>query len=245
MIYRSVINCRLLQSISLFSALFGTAFLASPCRGGLTHYYPFSLDASDTIGSAHGTLVDGASVNGGLLLLDGGNDYVQFGQKIVPTSGSYSVTMFARQTTPQNYYAELISQGFSGPGFYIGHDYNGTIRVGDSWLNTGVPFPSDGEFHHIAVTVDAVAGESKLYIDGSLSATLASAISSTAGGTHTRFGNQFDFHTEFFGGTLDEVRIYDHSLTAGEIATLAVPEPATATLALLVVGFASLASRRR
>ena len=56
-------------------------------------------------------------------------------------------------------FVELISQGESlGPGFYIGHDPSGFIRVSDSWLFTGVPFGSIGVMHHYALTVDGAAG---------------------------------------------------------------------------------------
>jgi hypothetical protein len=145
------------------------------------------------------------------------------------------VALVARQTTAQSNFIELISQGFSGgPGFYIGHDPSGFIRVSDSWNSLIEPFPSDGQFHHFAVTVDADTDNSRLYVDGVLTDTFGSTIATTSGGTDTRFGRQFNPFLEFFGGALDEVRIYDASLTAGEVAQLtAVPEPST--LVLLVI----------
>ena len=180
----------------------------------------------------------------GAMHLDGIDDFVQFGERIIPSAGSYTVAMFARQTTPQlGAYVELISQD-GGPNFYIGHDPSGIIRVSDAWLSTGIPFPSDSAFHHYAVTVDATAGNSRLYIDGSLSATLGSAINPVPGGTDTRLGRQFNGHAEYFGGAIDDVRIYDTALTAGQVFGLAVPEPATATLVTLGSGLFLAATRR-
>lgn len=223
--------------------------LASPARAQLLHYYPFTTNANDVVGGANGTLIGGAAVAGGQLVLNGTSAYVQFGTKIVPTSGSYTVALFARQTAAQPSYAELISQGFSsGPGFYIGHDPSHNIRVTDQWTVTGVPFPPVGSTAHLALTVDALTGRSRLYIDGALAATRNLAIATTTGGTNTRLGRQFDCCTEFFAGDIDELRVYGSALSRAEVAALAtaVPEPSTVVLtatALLAVGGA--ARRRR
>ena len=184
------------------------------------HYYPFSGGPEDAAGAANGTLVGGAAVVAGELLLDGVDDYVQLGEHIVPTSGSYTVALFARQPIPQTGHRELISQGFSnGPGFYIGHNPLGVIRVSDSWLNTGVAYPSDGLWHHFAVAVDSTVGSTTLYVDGILQASVGFAIATTPAGTDTRFGQQFD-DDEYFAGSLDEIRIYDRALSALEIGII-------------------------
>jgi hypothetical protein len=199
------------------------------------HFYDFSSGALDSIGTAHGTLMGGANVTGGYLNLNGSTAFVQFSQKIVPSSGSYTVALFAFESQPTPNFVELISQGSSGvPGFYIGHDPGGNIRVTDSW-SPGVSFPSDGALHHFALVVDSGAGTSRFYIDGSLVGSVNFAIS-TSGATNTRFGRQFDPFGEFFNGGIDDVRIYDHALSASEIANLssagpsAIPEPSTMVL---------------
>lgn len=223
----------------------------------LLHQYDFTGDASDAVGTADGSLINGASVSGGLLILDGTDDYVQFGEKIVPTSGSYSVTLFARQSALQNgSIVEFISQGFSGgPGFYIGHA-SSQIRATDSWASTGVAYPSDLVQHHFALTVDAGTSVSSFYIDGTLLGTLNAAITTTSGGTNTRFGRQFEPFAEFFRGELDDVRVYSGALNATQVAAVAtgaslVAAPEMGTLALLglgvlpIVAFAARRQRRR
>lgn len=192
----------------------------------LVHHYPFDAAVEDAAGNADGTLVNGAQVSDGLLVLDGIDDYVQFDEHIVPVDGDYTVAFFARQTTLQtDEFIEMISQGFStGPGFYLGRHREGFIRAGDLWQNTGVDFPVDGQFHHYALVADATAERTLLYIDGLLRATHGAAIGSTAEGTHTRLGSQFDtggVDLEWFHGHLDDVRVYDTALDANAIWALA------------------------
>ncbi|MCX5804530.1 MAG: hypothetical protein NT010_00470 [Proteobacteria bacterium] len=230
----------------IFTVFFALCMLTSPCYAGMIHYYSFTTDASDQVGGANGTLTNGASVAYGVLHLDGSNDYVQYSQRLVPTSGSYTVALFAAESLPKTDYAEMISQGYSGgPGFYIGHDPWGGVRVGDNSWPTGVAFPSDGLMHHYAFTVDAVAGKSKLFIDGKWAATYDGAITSTTGGDYTRLGSQFSYYGEFFGGTIDEVRIYDNALSASEVKSLYNPVPIPSALLLFAPGLASLAVIRR
>jgi uncharacterized repeat protein (TIGR01451 family) len=185
----------------------------------LLHWYTFQGNANDQIGTANGTLVGGAAASAGLLSLDGSSGYVQFGSQIVPTSGSYSVTMFATETAASSAIAELISQGQTGGGFYIGHDAGGQVRVGDAWTSTGVPFPADGLQHHYALVMDASANLAQLYIDGALAATHAAF--TTNAGDNTKLGSQYFAAGEFFHGNLADVRVYQGALTASEVAFVA------------------------
>jgi len=208
-----------MKTIFIFAMI---AVMVSPSYAALIHHYNFNTDASDLVGSENGALISGASVSGGKLNLDGVDDYVQFGAQIVPTSGSYTVALFAQQASSQATYVELISQGFSGgPGFYLGHDPSGNIRATDSWISTGVAFPSDGQFHHYSLVVDTGSSSSSLYLDGLLQATLGSAIATTNSGDGTRLGRQFGGIAEYFHGALDDVRIYDYALTSNEVLDLA------------------------
>jgi hypothetical protein len=189
--------------------------------GQLIHHYPFAGDASDVVGGADGALVGGAGVSGGILTLDGSTGYLQMPGKVVPTAGSYTVALFVRLDVPHPQHVEFISQGCSScPGFYIGLDPGGLSRVTDDWRPATVS-PTDGAFHHYALTVDADGGQSFLYLDGVLEATTNSALTTTTLGTDTRLGRQFEPFNEFLDGDLDEVRIYVGVLSAAEVAGLA------------------------
>lgn len=202
------------------SAVLGVASAAA--SADLIHHYPMVGDVSDVVGNAHGTLVNGAAICDGALCLDGVDDYVQIDLKIVPRSGSYSVAMFYRQDSMQMTYVELISQGFSGAGFYVGHDPSRRFRVTDQWGDGSAgSFPPPGDWHHLAVTVDADANLTTLYVDGQPVNTRSVAIATTDGGDSTRFGRQFDPFEEFLHGLMDDIRIYDHALSREDVAELA------------------------
>ncbi len=219
----SLAPCWLLMSVLCLLAL--APGLLGQVTTTLLHQYTFQGDANDAVGSANGTLLGGASASGGKLMLNGSGAYVQFVGHLVPTSGSYSVALFAQATTPGLTIEELISQGFStGPGFYLGYFTSSStqiIRATDSWQLTGVPFPTDGQQHHYAFVVDAAANQSRFYVDGVLMATLPSAITTTTAGNDTRLGRQFDPDAEYFDGTLSDVRIYSGALDGQAVATLA------------------------
>ncbi len=205
--------------LSLLLAAFGSVPAAQAAT--LLHHYSFDGAAViDSVGIADGSFSGAAWNTNGWLHLEGG--FVQFTQKLIPTSGGFSVVLLARELSPSPYdIAEMISQGQSyGPGFYIG--YYGSarpMRLGDQWQSTGVAFPSDGLVHHYAFTTDSSGA--RLYIDGLL-VTNHGPISVSASGENTRLGCQFGMYGEFFRGELDGLRIYSGALTAEEVKALAV-----------------------
>jgi hypothetical protein len=194
---------------------------------GLVAYYPFDGNANDASGNNNnGTEYGGATYTnsgfkGGAIRLDGNDDYVELNRFVIPTTGSFSVALWARQSSLQSGYREIISQGQSGgPGFYIGHTPNHTVRVGDAHLDTGIPFPSDGQWHQYAVTVDRSSNTTKFYIDSALLASWDALLISQSG-SFTVFGRQFpSCCAEFFQGDLDEAYIYNRAISSNEVRQL-------------------------
>ncbi|MDM7860401.1 hypothetical protein QTP81_07315 [Alteromonas sp. ASW11-36] len=223
------------------------SFISLNASAALIHSYTFDgSSVVDSTGSVDGTLLGGATVSGGTLNLDGIDDLVQLDGAIIPLLGSsFSVLIDAQQLSPQSaLFVELISQGFSGGGFYIGHDRNRDIRLGDTILNTSLKFPSDNKFHSFALTT----GDSftRFYIDTQLVYTANYNIGPSAGGSDTRFGAQFAPFGEFFHGKLDNIFIYNEVLSLEEIKEIqgANEVPAPQTIGLLLIGFACLFARK-
>ncbi|MEK6701001.1 MAG: LamG-like jellyroll fold domain-containing protein [Planctomycetota bacterium] len=220
---RKLVRGRVPRGLVWNAVAVGVAGVAFPALGQATliHSYPFNSDVTDTVGSANGTLVGGATVLDGYLSLQAAQQqYVQFAENLVPQSGSISVSLLARaQTLPDNHF-ELISQGHSGGcGFYIGGDPSHNIRVGDPWYITEEPYPSDGEWHHFVVTVNEAESMTRLYIDGTLLRERAGDFCRNSA-TFTRLGKQFEPYAEYFNGAIDDVNIYTGVLTPAEIAGL-------------------------
>jgi len=188
----------------------------------------FALASSPNaeLGGATATLAGGASLTGGRLALNGSSGYLQLNSRIIPASGSFSVTLFARETVSTPTYVEFISQGISGSGFYIGHTPGGNMRVSDAWQDTGIPMPQDPLEHHYAVAYDAANNLTRLYIDAQLSATLSGSPTRGAiGGDNTRLGRQYDPFAEYLAGTIDDVGVHLTALSGSDVQALARRTP--------------------
>ncbi len=187
----------------------------------MLHAYSMAAGVTDAIGGVNGTLNGGATVANGALTLDGTSGYVSFAQNLIPATGSFTLSFWLRNRTTGRI-AEWISQGATlAGGFYVGTDATGQIRVSDDWMATGVQAPPvDGLFHHVAITADSAGAATRLYIDGTLRATLPQRVPGGPTGTFTRFGRQFDPYTEYTDGDLDEVKLARGVLTAAEVAAI-------------------------
>ncbi len=157
------------------------------------------------------------NASGNSIRFDGINDYLLGPNDVIPVTGDYTVSVWAKQANPHpGQFSQIIAQGRN---FYIGSSNTGTIRVGDSWANTGIPFPTDGQWHFY--TVVRTTTNTFLYLDGSLAATKGSAIPPPDG-----LGNTFP-HTlmigtqwmpiEYFDGYIDDVQIWNAARTASQI----------------------------
>ncbi|HWA29216.1 MAG TPA: LamG-like jellyroll fold domain-containing protein [Lacunisphaera sp.] len=216
-----------------------TMVLASPI---LIHQYDFNgSGVTDLVGTENGTLVGGATVSGGKLVLDGSNDWVDFSAALVPLSGDFSV-QFDAQGFPQNngLYTEMISQG---GGFYIGYDPAHNFRFSDTYLSTGLGFPNDNLTHNYLLT--SSASGTSFYIDYTLVFSGGAQLHPT--NTDTRLGRQYGPHAEYFPGNIDNVSIYQGAFSIDEVhaPVSGVPDSGSTVAFLTMAGAGMVAFRRR
>jgi Concanavalin A-like lectin/glucanases superfamily len=211
-----------------------------PIRGPLLGYWPLDEGAGTTAadGSGNGgagTLVGGATwtpsgfptamfANPAAVVLDGVDDFVELGVRAVPGNAApktLSLWFWQEVATTAAGRKNLIALTSieDDAGTQVGLDAG---RVSAWFLGDPAPLivaaaPATAGWHHVAYTYDG--SMHRLYLDmaviGNATGTPVSAVVVKA-----RLGS-FELPIEFFGGRIDDVRIYDMALDAAAIATLA------------------------
>ncbi len=203
---------------------------------GMIAAYPFSEGSGtttmDVSGNGHdGTLLNGvtwtsAGIEGHALQFDGVDDYVDLGPVLDVAShlsleawvkdngNSFGSIIEKYQDTLHRWHIFLDSQGFLYWDLCSG-DY--------TWGTSPASVLQDGQWHHLAMIYDGTqpdnASRLRAYIDGqpitlSFSNTIPSSLGPIAGNVHIGRHNYQGTH---FSGLIDEVRIYNRSLSAQEV----------------------------
>ncbi len=181
---------------------------------------------------------------GSALVFDGVNDNINAGD---PSSGvldfgdsaNFTVSAWVRTSAiiPQ-YGMGVVSKWAGGLGGAAGAAY--LLTVGDSYGDAGSPSSAtfrinsgwsithfangttqiaDGNWHHLAGVRDGT--NISIYVDGRLEGITFANSSSLANTRNLRIGISYDTATVGdFNGTIDEVRIYNRSLSAAEITEM-------------------------
>ncbi len=197
--------------------------------------YYLDANANDFVGSNDGT-VTGASLSSGYINgsyeFDGTSDYVNLGTGITPTSAITISSWIYKNTTGST---EFIA----GKWLWESPDVNGrsyalyvlndklrfTISSDGTDPNTGYAESSttlsSGQWYHVVGTFDG--SNIRVYVDGTLLGTTAksSGISNeNAVGTYLGIQNGGATPSSYFNGKIDEVFIYNKSLTTTQINQL-------------------------
>ena len=223
------------------------ALLALPCllsAQTLQHRYSFVSDASDSVGTANGTVVapNGGSsitINNGLPMPGGGgpgfSSYVTLPAGILNTTSNLTVEIWATQST-QNQWAELYNFN-NGTGQYLGfipYPANNGNNMSAAFKNnnesdvfSGVQFQVGVE-QHITVTFNVTNLQGLLYQGANQigSVTVPNA-SYTPGSMNlaNNFLGQDPWPDPQFQGTLYEFRIYNGVLNAFQIGVNDIAGP--------------------
>jgi len=206
--------------------------------------YEFEGNAEDTSGNGnHGSAVAVSYVAGQVgsqaAQFDGLTSYVQIPRSIGDTD--FSICLWLKSTDTGG-----VGNGhwWNGKGLVDGEvsggraDF-GTALVG-SKLTFGVGTPdvtltssssvNDGQWHHLAVTRESATGLMKMYVDGNLEGSTNGPAGVKDAPPSLRIGS-LQTGNNFLNGLIDEVRLYNVVLEAGQIADLAATlEPPVFTL---------------
>ncbi|MBU2576713.1 MAG: LamG domain-containing protein [Nanoarchaeota archaeon] len=187
-------------------------------------YWEFNGDVNDSVGNNDGTIVGGASVSGGVLVLNGVDSYVS-----VPDSSSLDIELgvtLSAWVKPVDlvdvqgiitkngpYFLELATDRIGQDGFVI-HNVTGwqgmsgtTLLASDAW--THVLYTYDGGTGLLQFYVNGVPGASKI-IGGNLLLTNAPVFIGARSGTPS----------SFFEGSIDDAMIFNRSLTPAEVTEI-------------------------
>ncbi|MBA7556497.1 hypothetical protein ES705_49206 [subsurface metagenome] len=206
-----------------------------PGADGLQLHYEFEGTTNDSSGNArHGTAVGGpvfgAGKVGQAVVLDGVDDYVNIdGYKGVVGDGNDTPpwTVAAWVRTSDN--GEIVGWGSAtddGNRMEFRINAGRTRAEGGGGNTQGDTSMNDGQWHHIAVTVQPNSVYSSgidLWLDGQLD----TRSNSDPDPWHpiadfdVKIGIRYNESGREFTGSIDDVRIYDRVLTAEEVAWLA------------------------
>jgi len=203
-----------------------------PGQANLVAHYALEGNAVDSTGQHPGRLVGGPAFGSGVIgqaiRLEGVESYVEIsGFKGI--LGANPVTVAAWIKTTSTISGTIVGWGRIGNGQLFEFRVNNNrlqFEHGGGSVQSDVAI-NDGIWHHVAVTVQANATisypEVVLWVDGRDNTRPSSDpdVFNLAAGMDARIGSRPANDDRFFVGQIDEVRIYDRALSAGEVAWLA------------------------
>ncbi len=226
---------------------------------GLVGRWTFDADASDATTPAYDGALNGNAaidtathpVGTGSLALDGADDYVDLTpwRNDIGSLTQGTLSAWVRTSDATNTQAiftisdETEQNSFSAFGIDQGSLFFDVANDGAIFIQATSSTPvADGNWHHIAITVDSSGNA--LYLDG-IRLTDISYINNNGSASSTEFLSSVTAPTDLqigagayqssivwdFAGGLDDARVYDRALSAADIAELANRAPTDLTLA--------------
>jgi hypothetical protein len=210
---------------------------------GLMAYYPFNGNANDESGNGNNGIVNGASLTtdrfgntNSAYNFNGYNNYIN-----IPNSPTICVqnkitisTWFYMDGGSCNPRIVEINENINSCGGYVfavngNSNSSRTIHAaGFGSCSYGIGFSptnpiSSLAWHHLAMSIDGINGKGEIYIDGTLIQSVTGPIIPTFSynGNNLTLGNINSGRCDWWGGKIDEFRIYNRALTQQEVAFLA------------------------
>ena len=128
-------------------------------------------------------------------------------------SGVQNVLSKSSRSVNNGYIFPRTDNGWTDFVFYI--------SLNNSWITVSYPYPSLNSWHHLAATYDG--SNIKLYLDGNLVKTQAASGTIGTNSNSLGIGNQPGY-SEYFGGEVDELRLWNIARTQSEIQAAMLTE---------------------
>jgi hypothetical protein len=226
-----------IDDIRLYAIAGVTTLPADPGTTGLVARYKFDGDAKDSAGTHHATLTGSPTYVAG-----------KVGQALnVPFDVQYATVDYAADLAMNTFTVAAwvnvadVSSSRGVLGTRIGGEYTFDLKVeatrihadignGTAWLNTSLDITaarggviSLNEWHHIAYVVDDATDTAAMFLDGVLAAnvTFNGTPLFMKAGQSLGIGRAYDGAAEYMHGMIDEVCIYNRTLSSAEIAWMA------------------------
>ncbi|MBN2506876.1 MAG: lamin tail domain-containing protein [Verrucomicrobia bacterium] len=204
---------------------------------GLVHRYSFTVDATDSVGSAHGQLLGSAVVSSGAAVLNGSSAYVDLPNNLV--TGLTAVTFEAWVTdNGSGNWARIFDfgnntagEGGAGTGtqymFLTPGPGAGVLRAaytqngnGSEQIVQGSAALATGTQKHVVLTTDGDTLQGRLYVDGVLvgSNDAMTLTPAAVGPTVNNWLGRSQWSADaYLNGRIHEFRIYNIALTPEEV----------------------------
>jgi len=211
---------------------------ADPGTKGLVAWYKLDGDAKDSAGTHHGTLNGNpqpfvAGKVGQAFRVTDDITYI-----LVPYSADLGLNTFSVavwvNVTDLAALRGIVGTRIKGEYTFdlkaMSTMVHGDIGTGTAWLSTAVDIAaaqggviSTGIWHHIAYVVDDATDTARMYLDGTLAATVTFTGTPLfmKSGESLGIGSSYDGGVERMRGLIDDVRLYNRALSAAEVASLA------------------------
>jgi len=165
-------------------------------------------------------------VFGGALSLDGDDDFLTCGNGVAIANRDFSVSLWTRRNSTGVDYAIGHSDGANNSALHIGFRDADTLTFAFwsddmNYDNAGVIGDTAG-YHHWVCTYDVDSNQQLLYLDGNTSPVDNETRSDDFQGTGDFYigKRRNDLNGEEYHGLIDEVYVYDRTLSADEAARL-------------------------
>ncbi len=198
-----------------------------PPTDGLQAYWSFNNNAApgdDNSGNLHAlSLLNGAAWTadgrlGGALSLSGDNDYADAVLNVSETA--YGVSMWFKADTGMGGLFSVTGGGHDRHLYLYGDEARSRVWSEETIATSGLTL-LDGNWHHIVHTFGGTEGGQKIYVDGELRASGSKAWSDFTTQTNVHVGQSND--RGYFDGLIDDVRVYERALDAGDVLSLYSP----------------------